>query len=112
MPRKTSSARLDNAKVSHSPLGRVAAYKHHSITRFHTFTGKESSNTGCEFVKIFVGGLFFVAIALDAHCNASRVAFGRSLEQFQKVAIGVDALWFRTHLVFECGKDPLRKTRK
>ena len=55
--------------------------------------------------------MLFSALPFDAHRNARCVAFGCCFEKFQQVAIGVNALWLRAHILFECRQHPLLQSR-
>ena len=52
-----------------------------------------------------------MAIALDAHCDAGRVALRGGLEHLEQIAIGINALGLRAHVLFECRQHPLFQTR-
>src|SRR5437667_118207 len=90
-----------------TPFGRVLADQHDAIARFDSLVSEESSRARRQLAQVCVGVLFFAAVALDTHRDASGVTFGRSLEQLQQIAIGVDAFWLSAQVLFERGKDPL-----
>ena len=101
------SARLQDSEVSHSPFGRVVTEEHDSISGFDSLIGQERGGARSQFPQIGVSVLLFVALALDPHRDPCGVALGCSLEHLEQVAIGIDTLGLRTHLLFQRRQHPL-----
>src|SRR5262245_4819170 len=107
--RNAGSSCFQSAEVSHAPFGCIVTHQHQAIAMLDALTGKESCCSQRELTHISVGVLLLASIALDAHRHTRRVSLGRSLEQLQQIAIRVDSLWLRPHLVFERGEYPFRQ---
>jgi hypothetical protein len=105
-------SRLEHAEIGHAPFGRVVADEDDAIRGTQPFAGEEPGGARGEFVHVPVGVLLFAAVALDAHGDARRVAFGRGLEKFEQVAVGVDALRLRAHVLFKLREDPFLEAGK
>ncbi len=108
--RDAGRAGLQHAEIGHAPLGRVVADQHDAIAVLDALAREEAGNARGEFTQIGIGVLFLAPIALDAHRDARCMALGRSLKQLEQIAIGVNALRFRAHFVFERWKHPLRES--
>src|SRR5207248_10973499 len=59
-----------------------------------------------------VGVLLWPSVTFYSHGDARGVALGRRLEEFEQVAVGIDALGLRAHVLFEFRENPFLETRK
>ena len=101
-------AGLEDAEVADAPLGRVVADEQDAVAGLDARAGEE----GCGARRQLAAG----RRRCTARCSPSRSmrmatrvreALGRGLEELEQVAVGVDALGLRAHVLFERREDPL-----